>query len=542
MKFTYMPTTFNLDILVLNKQQLKQMYPVRKLNIFVPSSEDFEPHGLFSTEIFGQVGSEQRNSMLSYIGLNTAVFHPLIYNHLITSRALYKEVMAGTKYVKYDKETKDLVLSNQEEGDTGYTYFVNILPKIKFDTNDSDFREFKINMIKKYGIDEYMLKQLLVIPAGLRDYTVNKSGVPEEDEINDLYRKVLAISNTLANIRVTPDTLSATDKVRYRMQEALWNIYDHIMTLLDGKNKFIQGSWGKRGIIYGTRNVITPSLSRIKDLDKPDGSIGMDYTTVGLYQYSRCITPITMHNIHTKFISRILSPDTTSAYLINTKSMKSEMVNIPVKARDTWLTIDGLDDMLGALGQNDLRSEPIMLGKHYMMLIYDDGKNIRPVFNTDELDDSVNAKHLRPMTYYELLYLALLDTFDKYRGTMTRYPVIELGSIYPCKLFIKTTEKPRKVTVHMMGRDVAVDQYPNYKEAYYNSMSPHYTHLETLGADYDGDAMALNVVFTDDAIAEIDKVLNSKEYYVAPNGTLPYTPDTGPLEYTIAAMSKGARY
>jgi len=485
MKFTYTPTTFNLDILVLNKQQLKSMYPVRKMNIFIPSSEDFEPHGLFSTEIFGQVGSDQRNNNLSYIELNTAVFHPLIYNHLITSRALYKEVMAGTKYVTFDKTTKDLVPSNQEEGHTGYTYFVNILPKIKFETNDSDFREFKVKMINKYGTDPYMLKQLLVIPAGLRDYSVNKSGVPEEDEINDLYRKVLATANTLANIRVTPDTLSATDKIRYRMQVALLTIYDHIMSLLDGKNKFIQGSWGKRAVTYGTRNVITPSLSRITNLDQSD-IIGPDYTTLGLYQYARGITPITMHNIHSKFISRILSPDTTAAYLINTKSMKSEMVNIPVKARDTWLSIDGLDDMLGSLGQNDLRAEPIMLGKYYMMLILDDGKSIRPVFNTDELDDTVNPKHLRPMTYYELLYLALLDTFDKYRGTFTRYPVINLGSIYPCKLYVKTTEQPRSVVVKMGIKEVSVDQYPNFKEAYYNSMSPHYTHLAALGADFDG--------------------------------------------------------
>ena len=56
------------------------------------------------------------------------------------------------------------------------------------------------------------------------------------------------------------------------------------------------------------------------------------------------------------------------------------------------------------------------------------------------------------------------------------------------------------------------------------------------------DKSNLIILYTDEAIAEVDRVLASKEYYVAPNGELPYTPDTGPLEYTIAAMSRGSRY
>lgn len=488
MKFDYLATTFNLDILRLDKQQLRAMTPVQKLNIFIPSSDNFEPHGLFSTEIFGPVGSEQRNTNLSYLKLFTPVFHPLIYSHLITSRAFYKDVMSGTKFAKFDNKVKDLVLSNEEEGRTGYSFFVECLPKIKFDDHDSDFREFKIKMIDKYGVSDYMLDNLLVIPAGLRDYSINKKGVPEEDEINDLYRKILTVANTLSNIKLTPDTLPAVDKIRYRMQEAVYVIYDHIMTLLDGKHKHIQGSWGSRGILYGTRNVITPSLAHVTDLESPD-NITIDHSTVGLYQYARAITPITMNKLHSLFIGHILSPDNTSAYLVNPKTMKSELTEVSVRVRDTWMSIDGLDDMLGSLAQDELRAEPIMLGKHYLMLLYDTGDTITPIFNTDGLPDDVDPKKLRPMTYYELLYIALSGTFDKYRATLTRYPVINLGSIYPSKLFIKTTEDPRNVTIKFHGQERKVTQYPNLKEAYYNSMSPHYAFLDPLGADFDGKSI-----------------------------------------------------
>lgn len=293
--------------------------------------------------------------------------------------------------------------------------------------------------------------------------------------------------------------------------------------------------------MYGTRNVITPSLSTIRNPKDPS-NLSIDHTTVGLYQYARAITPITMHKLHSVFISKILSSDSTQAYLVNTKSMKSELTEIPVKARDAWLSLDGLDDMLGSLGQEELRSLPVMINKHYLMLLHDDGKVITPVFNTDHIPEDMDVKYLRPITYYELLYIALVDTFDKYRAIITRYPVINLGGVYPSKIFVKTNEHPRSVIIRMNGKDTPVTQYPVPTNAYYNSLSPHPAFLGPLGADFDGDKVSFNVLYTDEALAEIDEALDSKEFYISPDNRLIFSPDTGTLKYTIAALNKGMVY
>jgi len=485
MKYSYKPTPFNLDILVLNKQQLRMMSPTTSLSIFDSSSGNFAKDGLFSTEIYGVVGSEDRNSKFSYIDIGVSVLHPLIYKHVITTRSLYKDVMEGKKYAVYSNKLKDLVLSDENDGETGYSFFMSVLEKLNLSDRDSDQRKFKLYMLSKYGTPEYMLKQVLVIPAGLRDYKINASGRPEEDEINDMYRKVLTLSNSLGNIKITDNTIGAVDVVRFRIQESLLELYEHIMRLLDGKRKFIQGKWGTRGVMFATRNVITPSLAGIGNLNDTN-VLDMEHTTVGLYQYAAAITPVTMNKLHTTFVYRIFNPDNNKAYLIDPKKKSSVLVSVDTKDRDKWITLEGLEGIINLLSKEDIRSAPVMVGDYYMLLVHDDGKNITPVFNTDEMPEDMDAKYLRPITYYELFYIALLDTYSKYRCLVTRYPVINLGGIYPSKIYVKTTGSARKVNVILDGISKEANEYPNYKEAYYNSLSPHHVYLQALGGDYDG--------------------------------------------------------
>lgn len=485
MEYRFKKTPFNLDILILNKQQLKMMSPVSTLSIFEPSSDNFAAAGLFSTDIFGIVGSDERNTLFSYINLGVEILHPLIYKHIITTRALYKDVMEGTKYAVYSKELKDLVLSDENEGETGYSFFMSTLNKINLSDKGSDLRKFKLYMISHYGTPEYMMKQILVIPAGLRDYKIGSNGRPEEDEINDFYRKVLTLSNSLNNIKITDNTIGAVDVVRFRIQEAVLELYQHIMKLLDGKRKFIQGKWGTRGVMYATRNVITPSLAGIGDLNDSN-ILDMEHTTVGLYQYAAAIGAVTMHELHSKFIYRVFNPDTNNAYLIDPKTNESKLVSINVKDRDKWITLEGLESIVALLAHEDMRSRPVMVDKYYLLLLHDNGKTITPIFNTDDMSDDMDVKYLRPITYYELFYIALLDTFDKYRCLITRYPVINLGGIYPSKIYVKTTGAPRKVNVVLNHNSMDAYEYPNYKDAYFNSLSPHYVYLQALGADFDG--------------------------------------------------------
>jgi len=478
----YAKTPFNIELLILDKKTVNLLNPVTKTNIFVSRTQNFEPEGLFSTEIFGQIGSTSRNETFAYIDLQVKVFHPLLYQHLSTLRGFYKDVMLGKKYAKYDKSIKDLVPATQEDGETGYTYFVKVLPDIKMVDTGSIQREFKIKLLKMYQGDSGMLDKWLVLPAGMRDYTVSEDGKISEDEVNDIYRKLITTTNILKSIKITPSIESSVDAIKMKIQLLVNELYEHYRGLLDGKNKFILGKFAKRAIVNGTRNVLTPSITNITSINQEDG-ITVNHTIVGLYQFLRAIAPIAMNKIHTTFINKVMSPDTTTAKLVDVKTLKTKLVDIKIKKRDEWVTLEGLDGTIGKLEQEDIRSEPVMIDGHYLCLVHDRNNVLTVIDDTNNIPEEFEDKYIRPITYYEMMYISIYDIKNKYPAYVTRYPVANLGGVYPSLIYVRTTENPRTVTVKVNNKETLMQEFPNSKEPYFNSVAVSPTHIDKLGAD-----------------------------------------------------------
>ena len=178
----------NLDLLILTKDNIQNMKEVKSLAIFEANSSVYKMDGLFSTAIFGPVGSKLRMEMPGYIDLKIPILHPLVYRTLISLNRLYEGIVTSKVKARYDSTVKDFILAN-EHGSTGYTFFISNLDKVELSNNsESDKRKFAIELVNKYK-DKFMTKWI-VIPAGLRDYTVNEAGQPMEDEVNSLYRKL----------------------------------------------------------------------------------------------------------------------------------------------------------------------------------------------------------------------------------------------------------------------------------------------------------------------------------------------------------------
>ena len=481
----YVSTPFNIDLLVLTKDNIKYLGEVKSGRIFIPSTENFDDDGLFSTKIYGQVGSPERKTNFGYIDLKVDIVHPLVFEHIISLKAFYKDILAGKKYAIFNNKIKDFELSNIQDGGTGYHFFFKHFKDIKLVDNDSDQRKFKIDIIKNYMKQGYRFNKLLVIPAGLRDYIVGEDGRAKENEVNDIYRKILGTVQSFENIDIrNEDNMNLISPTLYKLQNAVVELYNYFFNLLNGKSKFTEGKWAKRAVMYGTRNVATPALSKIQDIDDPD-KITIDHSIVGLYQYIKAITPITINKVLNKFIYRIMSPDSVSCHLVDKKTLETKVVDINPKKRDDWITAEGLEHTMNKLGQEDIRYLPIEVDGYYLLNIYDDGKVIEPIFNTALIEDE-KKKHLRPITYAELLYLAIEDVVDKYPGILTRYPVVNLGGVYPSKVYLRVTNNPRKVIFRMDGIEKELREYPNLKEKFFNSLSPHPIHLARLGGDYDG--------------------------------------------------------
>lgn len=476
---------FNIDLLLLNEENTKLFREVKTGAIFETGSKIFHKDGLFSTEIFGPLGSAVRSEREAVINLRLPTMHPLVFETLCSINSKILAIAESKLYVKFNSQLGDFELSTREKGETGYTYLLKHIDKLKFKETDSTQRTYKITLCKKYCNTKSLITKWCVIPAGIRDYTEDKKGTPTEDEINGIYRKLISTSNMLMTTPMTDDNLKLLDPIRYRIQRILVEIYQYIKSLVDGKSKFIQSKFTKRATMYGTRNVLTPSPAKITDLTD-ENRLKTNHTTVGLYQYIKAISPITMNLLQSKFINKIFNPNTNTALLVNSKTMKSELMDIDIRIRDKWLSMDGINDIMNKMAQPIVRKEPVKIGEHYLLAVFDQGTKLEVISDTKEFErrgDNFDLSKLRPITYGELFYLAIEDVIKKYPAFNTRYPVAGLGGIYPSWVYVKTTVSGRKVEVTYNGVTKTLYEYPKRNDEWFESMSVDGSHIAKLGAD-----------------------------------------------------------
>lgn len=532
---------FNMDLLLPNKSTISKMKQVKSLNIYESSTTNFDHEGLFSVEIFGYVGSEERNSRFGYIDTIVPIMHPEIFKKIISLKVFYNNILSGKSFARWDDEEKDFVPDNIDTGNTGYDFFIKHYDKIVFSRTGSESRDYKIKLIDKSGRSKGLSNYILVEPAALRDYTIDKSGKPTEDEINAFYRKLLMYSNTLSNYNISNDNLELVDSIRYKIQLVFVELYDYIINLMNGKTKFIQSKWVKRSVRGGTRNVITSLSNKIHNLKDKKRIVSFNNTVIGLFQYLKALDQLTYHHVFNNFSHNIFTQGTHNAKLIDKDTLKTVSATIKTKTYDRWMSEDGLNSIINSFSQEEVRSLPIELeDKYYLCLIYDDGKHIAPVFNTDDFPEDRDAKYLRPITYAELFYISIAETIGKLPGLLTRYPIAKLGGIYPTIPYVKTTLSSRKVTLLDPGftESMTLVEYPILKDRYYNSLSPHYTKLDRLGGDHDGDKVSFIIVQSEESIDEINKLMNSREFYITPEGKITYSVSTTDLDIVAKIMTR----
>lgn len=530
---------FNISLLILNAESagsLKGLHQIKVLDIFEPSSQQFHPDGLFSVEAFGKVGDERRNRLFAYIDLGIEVFHPLIYKKLCDVRELYGKIMAGTAYATFNKQTKDFDESNAVEGRTGYSFFLEHFQELKPEERDSTSRTFAINFLNKYRKNPY-LRYLVVMPAGLRDFTVKPNGMREEDEINTLYRQALSIGNIAINSSKAADK-THLDGTRFRLQQVVLNLYQYVINLLEGDSKLIQGNWTARNVFSSTRNVITSSITNSKELFD-ELTVGPNDTIVGLYQHIRSTTPVFVKLLR-DYSERVFSGPNTPAKLVNKKTLKSESVVVDPVYYDDWVTKEGIESILNQFETESFRSEEIIINGYYFGLIYRDGRSFRFIQDIDELPEGFDKKHVKPITYAELFYLAVFKDTKKRHCMTARYPVINYGSIYPSTIYLRTTMKSESLEElddQWQGTGVKFNEFPIPGVAFFNSMSPAIIHLGRAGADHDGDTMNYEVLMTVDANEEIDRLLKSAKYYVGLNGTMNFSSNNDVSELVFKELT-----
>lgn len=473
-----------------------QVMPVTSSLTLEPSTNLFHQDGLYSETIFGPVGSPDRMLRFGYIDLNTHIFNPKIFKLIVQLGGLYKDIMSGQAYAIFDPVTKNFERvvgdhTDTEDADTGYSFFMRHFHELSFTTSDSSKRDERIEVIEQYK-QRALFSRYLVEPAGLRDIANDSSGRLVQDDVNKLYTSLILYARSIP--KGSQSVLY--DSTRYQIQSKAQEIFEYIENFLDGKRGFIQGSFARRKVAGGTRNVITASTFMASSPEDPQLQ-KTDDVMVGVYQTIKGLQPYTKYAYNTIFSLPIFKGEAVSQVaLSDPKTGKLMYTSISPAVRDMWTASDSIDKLINSFRNTDLRRKPVMIrdteGKDFaLMLVYDEGDSIALCRSIEDLEArwprKIDRSKLRPITYIEMFYLIAETIAIGKHAIVTRYPVIEQGSAYVAQLHVVSTTPARSVElINLLAPDLApmtLRQYPVLGAAYMDAMMVHPSKLAALGGD-----------------------------------------------------------
>jgi len=499
----------------------------------VINRREIDELGLYSTKIFGPLGSEERNSTFAYIDLKSDILHPTIYEYLLKINSLYGRIMNSSIYVKYNKQNRTFEISDIENGYTGYSYFLEHLPELDLGSSDSDDKQNMIDVINKYREKGKLTNnKLLVLPAGLRDIEIKLDGQTVEHEINDYYKKVF---NNVQLLNFNNSVMSTKDRLLLTLQNRVNDLMAELFKVINGKKKLIGGQYVSRHVDYITRNVATGRSVKVDDVTKIDFN-PINITLIGLYQYSKAITPITKYYLNDIFLNKVLDRSKKTIRCFDPDNNTFKNVEIDDKTFRMLSTKDGLDKLLSRMKDDEFKNKELVFDGCIAFPVVETNGETRIYVNT--LPDG----KVRALTYGELVYNAIYKYSLTNHGYITRYPITEQGSIFITKVRVNTTSREKETKVEIIseyGQDnFTTTEYPIPGLPYDSSLSPSYARAKGLGLDYDGDKIVFTAFITEDANEEADKFLKSVNNYVKPDGKLTLDLIDHPLEILLKSMTK----
>ena len=475
------------------------------------SSTKFHPQGLYSEEIFGQIASPERLVRNGYIDLHTYIFHPRIYKIIKALKGLYEEIISGKSYAGFNAKIGDFEkasLNDMEldpkdtpwvEVGTGFTFFLKYWPKVNLKGTGSIARNDKLLILQKYR-NRLMCSKWIVVAAGLRDYEVDARGVGSSEDINKLYNSLLNLARA---IPAKGGDSPIFDTIRYAIQKKVNDIHAYIVDFLDGKSGFVQRKYGYRKLAFGTRNVITSPNMAAESSHSPQFH-DLFETKVPLFQAAKAFQPLVIYHLKSLFFSTVLDPTSENVGVIDFKTHELVYRTIDNTEKNRFLLSESIVDIINLYRNNKIRFRPVRIlmadGQYYgIWLMYDTGKEIRYFRDEASLKAQLEAqnqtfdpKYVRDMTYADMLYIATFFATLNRSCTITRYPAIEPGSIYPSKVHLVSTKPGRVVQLtDTMGVNFyTLPEYPMIGNRCVDSTILHPARLAGLDADFDGDCAA----------------------------------------------------
>lgn len=461
--------------------------PITSTDAFEGMTQNLNDDGLYSLEIFGKLGSKERDKTEAYIDVKLPIFNPTYLKSLFQIKALYQGILRGAEYGAWDEETKDFIKSNILEGGTGFSFFTKAFKNIVFSSTDSYKRGQRVTLVNNFR-NIALTDKVLVIPAGLRDIQFQANGAPTEPEITELYRGLMFRTRVVLGNREDAEN-PLYDTVRWGLQNAFNEIDQYLFGLMEGKGGILQKRMSTRGVHGGTRNVITArkvSRARLRD----GNGVGPNSVDMGLYQSLLNFQYVCANGMINKYLMNIFTTGSQTAKLVNKKTLEYEYVEVPASTVEKWTTYAGLNKLFNGFADTALRNKEIVVDWHYLALVYDDGKDVCVLHDINDLPKGKDRKLVRPITYMELFYLSCHDVISKQVTQQTRYPIIGIGSIFPANVNLLTiagaTKRVVRNPIDWEEKEICL-RYPHREETpdYFDAMSVDPSREAALDSDHD---------------------------------------------------------
>lgn len=514
---------------------------VTSTDAFEGMTQNLNDEGLYSLEIFGKLGSKERDKTEAFIDTKLGLFNPTYFKALTQVKSLYLGIVKGTEYAVWDPETKDFIKSNLLDGETGFSFFMRHFEELNPPTTDAYKRKQRVKLISTFkGIATS--NKVLVIPAGLRDIQFQPNGAPTEPEITELYRKLIFKTRviSLGNARDAENPLY--DNVRWGLQSAFNDIDQYLFGLTEGKGGLFQRRLSTRGVVSGTRNVITARKVSRADLFKKNG-VNPNTTDIGLYQALLNNQYVCVHALLSKYLQNIFTTGSLTVKLVNKKTFEYEYVEVDPNTVEKWSTFTGLNKLFNGFSNVHLRNKEIVIDNHYLALVYDDGEDVCVLYDINDLPEGKDRKLVKPITYMELFYLSCQETIMDQITQQTRYPIIGIGSIVPAKVNLVTITGAKPRTIRSPDWEIMETcmRYPHRETTpdYFDAMSVDPSREAGYDSDHDGDQLNSNSVNAEDSKTEVRSLFGKREYYISGSGRFLYDPVNEPILFMLKAATSG---
>ena len=447
--------------------------------------------GLFSTSIFGKMGSEERKHKFGYFDLRRKFFHPLVYNVIYNMFRALPAIIAGEKFCRLDAGGNIIVSAEPKDGyETGLDFFVRNWSKIRWTKvgEDNASREKKENLLGMLGPKEVFVEKFLAIPAFYRDVnfqTATSTGQKiTVDGLNALYIKLLSAT--------TSETITFTNAflTQSNVQRTLNEIYSELTKKVSGKTGVIRQSVMGKSVDYSTIAVL--SCPRMEAIDPRSQQVGFNEMGIPLPLCMTLFYPFVLKHLEDVFheyehnysividgdkrfdIERIVHKSITTEVL---KSIVDGFIKDKtrgMRTRSFW--IEGFDG-------KETKLEKVFRGR-----VFPD----------------------RPYTLTDLFFEICADVVQNKHVIATRYPVTGPESVITCRVKLLTTEKTIDVSMpyEQGGLNLKFGRnYPYFptdgkgnvlpdKIRWIDTAVPNVSFLKGLGGDFDGQILfKLSVLF-----------------------------------------------